>query len=292
MKRTVQVIYPEFVEIFDVDIFNGNLNIELKNIVFKPIKRQNYLTLNLGSEVKKDYRIFPFKKGDTLIVQVKNIFIVNYNGEQNYWVKFEASRILSYLFKVALLDQILPYIDEDKDLFMNSLFSDFIRTDYSYSSYNKKIKYAKVAILAHMISQLLRFDITRMVFDETVLGDVEITDIAMALRFADKKVLWVNKIDNMTKIITLLEKEKILTTNFTFKNDNIVINTLDYNKKINIKFMNSQNKIHYDILPRRNYSFEIGEDTYEMLIEGSGIFETVTGFVNVYNGDERDLMIR
>ena len=132
MKKTVQVKYADFSEVFDVDLFKGNLDIELKNVIYDNPDYDDILTLDLKSEVKKDYDVFSFETGDLLLIQIKNIVIVNYVTEtKKYWVKFDSSQVLSYLFRTDILDHLLPFIDEDKDLFLNSVMSDFIRTDYS-----------------------------------------------------------------------------------------------------------------------------------------------------------------
>lgn len=293
MKKTVQVKYADFSEIFDVDLFKGNIDIELKNVIYENADYADILTLDLKSEVKKDYDVFSFETGDLLLIQIKNIFIVNYvTDTKKYWVKFDSSQVLSYLFRTDILDHLLPFIDEDKDLFLNSVLSDFIRNDYSYSLFNKKIKYVKVSILSKMISELFKFDFSRFIFDETILGDVDIADIIMSLRFADKKIISACKIDSLAKIMTLLEKEKVIDTKFRFINSNYLINSFGNAHKTVIRFSNTKNQYEYDLNPGENYIFDLGNIDYEMQIPHDNLQRIVRGKVSLFNGDERDLMIK
>ncbi|BDQ04733.1 MAG: hypothetical protein KatS3mg084_0251 [Candidatus Dojkabacteria bacterium] len=293
MKYTVQIKYKDFIEVFDVDILKGRVNIELKNIL--PSVRSSFQThyiLDL-SNIRSGYKVFPLDVGDILIIQDRNNIIFEYcSADQVYWCNVSASQIISYISQHNVLNEILPYVNDDQDLFLNALLSDFIRNDYSYSDYNKHIKYAKVGILSGFIRNFLDFDIKRLIWDESVLGDVEIEDIALALHFSERQFVYTTKVDNLAKILVLLEHENIIQEKFTFKNNNLVINTSDYNKRFNIIFRNASNNVQYDIPPVSNYMFELGESNYEMYFKGGSISKMVTGNVYIYNGDIQDWFIK
>ncbi len=294
MKYTVHIRYSDFTEVFEADILKGRVNIELKNILLSSsslsIKSDFLLDF---TRIKNAYEIFPLDPGDIVVVQQKNNFIFRYcDDDRVYWAQVNASQIISYLSQHSQLNEILPYVNDDKDLFLNALLSDFIRNDYSYSDYNKCIKYAKLGIISGFMSNFLNFDIQRIIWDESVLGDIEIDDVALALHFFGKRLVYTSKIDNVAKILTLLVHANVINEKFTFKNNNLIINTLNYQTRFNIGFKNKSHYVHYDILPYSNYIFELGENAYELYFRSGEIHKTVTGNVYVYNGDLQDWMIK
>ncbi|GIW57542.1 MAG: hypothetical protein KatS3mg083_487 [Candidatus Dojkabacteria bacterium] len=294
MKYTVHIRYSDFTEVFDADILKSRVNIELKNILLcsKSANAKCDYLLDLTS-IKKGYRIFTLDPGDIVVIQQKNNFIFKYRAHDRvYLSQVNASQIISYLSQHNQLNDILPYVNDDKDLFLNALLSDFIRNDYSYSDYNKRIKYAKLGIICGFMSNFLNFDIQRIIWDESVLGDIEIEDVALALHFFDKRLVYTSKIDNVAKILALLASANVIQEKFTFRNNNLIINTLNYKTRFNIVFRSKAHNAQYEILPCSNYIFELGENTYEMHFRAATIQKLVTGNVYVYNGDLQDWMIK
>lgn len=292
MKRSVQIKYTQFVEEFDVNIENsGALEVELKNIEFDLNKSLTSINLDLSTDFREAYSIFPFIDGDISVIQVGNVFIVSsHQGENIHWLKFDSSQIFSYLTKNPVFDEILPFIDEDQHIFLNSVLADCVRNDYSFNDINKKIKFAKVAVLMAFIKDYLKADFKRVILDETVLGDVDVDNIPMAFRFAEKHVLGVLKIDNLSKIIIALEKNRELDTKFEFQDKILFINNLDKTNRIHLKLQENEKKFEYEVLPQKNYIFDIGEQEFTMEF-GDLIQKKANGKICVYSGDKRDLMI-
>jgi hypothetical protein len=130
----------------------------------------------------------------------------------------------------------------------------------------------------------------RVIFDETVLGDVDVDHIALSFRFAEQKFLKLTKISNLSKVIVVLEREGILPKGHKFQENVFFINNPSKGEKIKLVFGETGIKFDYQVLPTKNYIFDLGEKKYVMDV--AGIYkENVTGKVFVYNGDERDLMI-
>lgn len=292
MKKSVQIKYTQFTETFDIKSDeNGSLEIELKDISPELEKVSGSLVMDLSTNFREAYSDFPFVNGDLSVIQVDNVFIVSaHQGENIHWLKFDSSQIFSYLIKNPVLDEIIPYINEDQHIFLNSVLSDFVRNDYSFNDINKKIKFAKVAVLMAFIKDYLKGDFKRVILDETVLGDIDVDNIPMAFRFAEKQVLGVLKIENLTKIIVALEKNKDLETKFEFQEKVLFVNNLNNANKIRLSLDNHGKRFDYEVLPQKNYIFDIGDEEFTMEL-GHLIERKATGKVCVYNGDIRDLMI-
>ncbi len=291
MKRLVQVRYPQFSEVFEVNSEDDSLNVELKEIHDVFDDRNEYITLDLSTDYKASYSDFPFQYGDLVLIQAGNIFIVSAHlGENIHWLKFDSSQIISYLIKNPILDEIIPFVDEDNHIFLNSLMNDFIRNDYSFNEINKKIKYAKIAVLMSFLKDYLRVDYQRILLDETLLGDIEIENIPMSMRFSDKKILSVLKINNLSKVIIALDKNKEINIKYKFEEKVYFINNFDGANKVRLVLNENGLKYDYEVLPQKNYIFELGDKEYKIEF-GSLSSYKVTGKVCVYNGDVRDLMI-
>jgi hypothetical protein len=291
MNYTAQVIYTDFTEVFDVTLKNSHLDLCLKEIRPKPLSKTDLLTLDLSTNIKEGYSKFPYESGDLVIIQIADCFVVaNHGLSEINWFKFTVNDVISFLFEKNLTHQILPYINEDNHIFLNSLLNDLIRNDYSYSEINKKIKFAKVALLLSFLDANLNYPYKRVVLDETVLGDVEVDQIGIAFRFSNQKFLKLSKITNVLKIASLLEKEKLIDPGLRFPENAYFINNPLNGDKIKLVFGESGIKFDYQVLPSKNYIFDLGEKEYIMNV-GNIYRETVSGKVVVYNGDERDLMI-
>jgi hypothetical protein len=291
MNYTAQVIYPDFIEFFDVFIDKANLEIKLIEIREKVSDRKGILTLDLSKDIASNYDIFPYEDGDLAIIQHHNSFLVcSKTGTKTDWYTFTSEDLIKYLFNNDIVDKIIPFIDEDKYIFLNSLLNDFVRNDYSHSNLNKRIKYAKVSILLSFIKERLKCRFARIILDETVLGDVEIDDLGIAFRFAQERFVKLVKINNVSKILLLLKREKIITKEFSFIENAVFINNPNGGDKIKLVFGEGGVKFDYQILPAKNYIFDLGEGQYGMNV-GNLFKEDVRGKVIVFNGDERDLMI-
>jgi len=291
MKKTVQIKYSDFVEVLDVEMIGSELRVSLSEIVDKPQIGENNITLDFATDIREEYSIFPFESGDLSIIQIKNVFILSCHvGEKIHWVRFDSSQLISYLLKQDLTKSILPYINEDEHIFLNSVLSDFVRTDYSFSSLNKKVKFVKIAVLMNFVKDLLKMDFERVLLDETVLGDVEIENISLAFKYAEKKFLRLIKIDNLVKVILALEKENQIPTKFKFSAKSLLINLGDNTNKFDLKFEGQRSKYDYQVLPQKNYVFDLGDKEYAL---STGDYRNilVSGKVFVFNGDERDLLI-
>lgn len=292
MKYTAQVIYPQFAEIFDVTLSDNNLDIQLANLAQESVERKGILSLDLSKEVKDDYSVFPYEDGDLIIVQSKNCFFIGskVEGELN-WYRFGSTQLIEYLFIHNVTNHIFPYMKEDKDILLNGLLCDFVRNDFSYNKLNKKIKFLKVAVLLDFITKNITKDYHRIIFDETVLGDVEIGDIPLSLRFSQGTIIRAAKVNNVMKVMTLLHMTKKVDHEPRFLEDVFFVNTPNNGEKVKFIFGESGVKFDYQVLPLKNYVFDLGGKDYTLNI-GNSIKETVRGKVYVYNGDERDLMIQ
>jgi len=291
MKYTAQVVYNEFTEVFDVEVGDNSIDITLKEIVDWPYKPKNVLTLDLAAEIKNSYSIFPYEPGDLTIIQVQNNFIVaNHINDEIKWYKFDANHIIDYLFEIDITKNIIPYLNEDKQILLNSLLSDFVRNDFSFSDLNKKVKYLKVAVILDFIQSSLKCDYSRVILDETLLGDIDVDQIALAFQYSGKKFLELTKINNVLKIMVLLVRENIIDKNIRFVPDTYFINNPKGGEKIKLVFGESGIKFDYQVLPSKNYIFDLADKSYVMNV-GNLYKQTVKGKVFVFNGDERDLML-
>lgn len=291
MRKTLQIRYCDFVEIFDVKITGSELKVSLLEITDKLYSGTDVITLDFVTDIEKGYSIFPFESGDLGIIQIKNFFILSaYIGSRIHWFRFDSSQVISFLLKQDLIRQIVPYIDEDEHLFINSILSDLVRTDYSFSSYNKKVKFTKLAVLMNFVKDSLNLDYERVILDETVLGDVDIENISIAFRFAGKKFIRLVKIDNLTKAILALEKEKLIYTKFKFTDRSVLINLGDNGDTCYVKFQGQESENNFQIFPKKNYVFDLGNKEYVLSIDDYKNI-LVRGKVFVFNGDERNFLI-
>lgn len=291
MKYTAQVIYPDFTEVFDVELEHKHLDIKLTEISEKPRKGKDILSLDLSSDIKTCYSDFPYEVGDLTIIQSRDTFVVScFVNNDIKWLKFNSSDLIEYLFRRDVTKDILPYINEDKNILLNCFLSDIIRNDYSFSELNKKVKFLKVSVILSFIKDALSLKFKRIILDETVLGDVDVDHIALAFRFSEQKFLKLVKINNLSKIIVLLQKEDVLPKAYTFPEHVYFVNNPDDGNKLKLIFGETGIKFDYQVLPTKNYVFDLGEKKYIMNV-GNLFKEEVRGKVFVYNGDERDLMI-
>jgi regulation of enolase protein 1 (concanavalin A-like superfamily) len=291
MKYTAQVIYSDFTEVFEVDLEEKKLDIKLSQISERPLTDKDILTLDLNTDIKTSYSDFPFDAGDLTIIQSKDTFVVScYVKGEIKWLKFTAADLIDYLFRNDITNQIIPYTSEDKALLLNAVLSDMVRNDFSFSDLNKKVKYVKVAVLLSFIHQALPFEFKRIILDETVLGDVDVDHIALAFRFSEQKFLKLIKINNLAKIIVLFEKNKVLPKGYTFVEHVFFINNPNHGEKLKLVFGDTGIKFDYQVLPTKNYVFDLGDKQYQMNV-GNMFKENVKGKVFVFNGDERDLMV-
>lgn len=291
MKYTAQVIYTDFTEVFDVELDHNKVEIKLSEILQSPHKADSILALDLSCDIKSSYSVFPYEPGDLAIIQVKNHFIVAlHRGGDVSWLKFTSNDLLEHLLPNDVTKHILPYLQEDKHIALNSFLSDLIRNDFSFSDLNKKAKYLKVAALMSFIKEHLQQSYQRVILDETLLGDVDVEHIAIAFRFSGQKFLRLAKINNVSKILALLEREGILDKKFKFLEDAVFINNPNDGHEVKLVFSENNTKFDYKVMPSLNYRFDLKNKEY-LMTAGNFIKERVRGKIFVYNGDERDLMI-
>lgn len=267
-RYTAQVVYPDFAEIFEVMVKRENLDVKLLEVSKKRTDTENILTLDLSESIKRDYSVFPFKDGDLVLIQVKNVFILSgHKDKDTFWMKFEAQEIFDYIFENPLVDAVFSSLGETKNILLNSTLSDFIRNDYSYSDLNKRVKYAKVSILMQFInSHLEDRKFSRIILDETLLGDIEIDHVATAFRYLDTEFIGLIKINNIVKIISLLERDKIIDSQFNLVEDAFFINKLNERESVHLVFTESGVKFNYQVEPNKNYVFELGEREFTISI--------------------------
>ena len=99
MKYSAQVIYTDFIELFDINIDDNNLDIKLSNISGSKHQLNTDLILDLSSNVKESYSVFPYEIGDLAIIQIGNTFVlVNHTSTGDNWYKFNSDQITKYLF--------------------------------------------------------------------------------------------------------------------------------------------------------------------------------------------------
>jgi hypothetical protein len=292
MKYTVQILYPQFVEIFDVDLQEDKLDIQLGQVVHEPSKKKGIVTLDLSGDLKDSYSLFPFEDGDLAIIQIRNKYVVvDAKGGQIKWFRFSSSELLEYLFNHNVTARIFPYMKEDKEILLNSLLSDISRNDYSYNPLNRKIKHLKLSLLLSFIKDNITTEYKRLIFDETVLGDIEIDEVPLSLRFAGCNFTRATKINNVMKVLIALNKAKKIKQRPRFIDELFFVNNPNNGEKVKLIFGESGIKFDYQVMPQKNYIFELGDKDYSVNI-GNTIREIVRGKVYVYNGDERDLMIK
>lgn len=297
MKHNVYVKYPDFVEHFEVDIFKNNVLYELVNVIStfklsrKPLlAKLRGMVLDLSLEPNKAYSIFPFDNGDLIIIQRDQAVFLGFKGESDIeWTKINVIDLIFFVSKFDKFNYYLDFVREDRVIFLNSLLNDFYRNDYSASFFNKEIKYFKICAISLYISHNLGLKkINRIILDQTLLGDIDIHDIAMSFRFLELDFLSVYKITNDDKITLILNEKGLIDANLLFKSSCFVINRPDARL---INFVNFNNKLEYKLDVDENYVFDIGDDAYELIINQE-LFYKVKGVVYLYNGNDKDLMIQ
>ncbi len=291
MKYTAQVIYPEFVELFNVELNGNNLDVKLDRVISAPSDSRDILTLDLAHDVKQNYSAFPLEDGDLLIIQLRNHFVIaNFLNGEKKWYRFSAEDVLEYLLTNDVTQDVIPFVKEDKFVLLNAVLSDLVRNDFSYSALNKRVKHLKVHTLVSFIKDNIHAAYTRVILDETVLGDVDIEHVVMAFRKHEEKFVRLVKINNVAKILVLLEKEKVLPKHFAFIDDVSFINNPKQGETVKLIFGENSMKFDYQVMPSKNYIFDLSNKEYALTI-GHDYKVSVRGKVFVYNGDERDLMI-
>lgn len=295
MKYRVFVKYHHFIEEFDVDIFKNKLTFELINVL--PLSKSLFKLHNasgilLDFTKLSSYEELNFSEGDLLVLQNPNFIILGlYKNKIIKWHKFKIKDIFDFL--VNSVDNFIFFNDKfdnfDTDLVINSLFNDFIRNDFSSSDFNKRVKYLKVAIIGSFVNKYLNIDFKRIIFDQTILGEINIKDIALSIRFFNKDLVSTYKMSHKDKILIALYKRGILEGNVTLDNSCFVVNKPNTNM---VSFINAKHKLQYDLNQNENYVFDIGNDFYEMIFDNDVFYENVTGLVYLYNGNIHDLLIQ
>lgn len=296
MKYRVLVKYNYFIEEFDVDIFKNKLTFELINVL--PLSKKLFELHNGGILLDftklSSYEELNFIDGDLLVLQNPNFIILGlYKNKIINWHKFKIKDIFDFL--VSSVDNFIFFNDKidnfDTDLVINSLFNDFIRNDFSSSDFNKRIKYFKVAIIGSFVNKYLNLnnDIKRIVFDQTILGEINIKDIALSIRFFNKDLVSTYKISHKDKILIALCKKGILEASTILDNSCFVVNKPNTSV---VSFINAKHKLQYDLNQNENYVFDVGNDFYEMIFDNDLFYENVTGLVYLYNGNIYDLLIQ
>lgn len=296
MKYRVCVKYNYFIEEFDVDIFKNKLTFELINVLplsKKSSELHNKSGILLDFTKLSSYEELNFSDGDLLVLQNPNFIILGvYKNKIIKWHKIKIKDIFDFL--VGSVDNFIFFNNKfdnfDTDLLINSLFNDFIRNDFSSSDFNKRIKYLKVAIIGSFVNKYFsNIDIKRIIFDQTMLGEINIKDIALSIRFFNKDLVSTYKISHRDKILMALYKKGILNLNVTLDDLCFVVNKPNTNM---VSFINAKHKLQYDLNQNENYVFDIGNDFYEIIFDNDVFYQNVTGLVYLYNGNIYDLLIQ
>lgn len=294
MKYKVSFKYHYFVEQFEVDLFKNKLTYELINIIpfASNSSKQDINGIFLDFSKLETYQNLKFNEGDLLLLQYPKFLLVGSFQQGNLnWHKIKLNDIIVYI-----LDAKLPFFCDnnnlkDIDLFINAFLSDFIRNDFSSSEFNKKVKFFKIAGICSYVSNVLNLNlnIKRVIFDQTLLGEVEIKDIALSIRFLNQELVSTYKISNNDKIIWALTNKGILDANFVLNTSCFVINKPN---SYVVNFINSKHKLMYQLNKNENYLFDIGDEIYEMVFNHEVYYDNITGLVYLYNGNVYDLLIQ
>ncbi len=293
MQYTAQIIHSQFTEVFNVLLEEDSLDIHLQEVLPHPRNTQEHVTLDLSGTVRESYNVFPYEEGDLSLIQFEKIVVLAHCTSQGmHWVRTGTQEIIEFILeKSSTVQALMRYMQEDEQILLNSLLADVIRNDYSYSDLNKKVKYLKVAILHMFLREKLQLEFRRVILDETIIGDIDVDQIALAHRYSQVPFLEIVKIDNVTKIIILLEQEGILQSQYRFAPRTCLLTTPKQGEKFKLLFRSDGEKSDYPIHAGRNYVFDLDEKIFHMNIDN--LFTTdVTGKVFVYNGDDRDLMLK
>lgn len=289
MNKNILLKYKHYSEFFDVKINENHIEIAL--IGFRPDMKDIDYMYDFASDIEMGYSILPFKDGDLSIIQYDHYFVVSYHNEDKiHWMKFDATQLISYISRKDIINKVLPFLEEDNSILVNGLFSDLIRTDYSYSNLNKKIKFLKLSAILSYIKEYITVGVKRILVDETVLGDVEVKNIVMAFRYFDQKLLNIVKIDSTIKIMKILEKNDVLMGINDFDEGINLLVCSDIKSDLKTIFRSTQKEFSYNIAKGKNYIFELASGTYDVIL-GNDCFKAKHLF-GVYGGDERDLMIK
>lgn len=290
-KYLVQIKYPSFAELFESKVNGEELDIDLLKVVPNPSEDKDVITLDLSSSIRDNYSIFPVESGDLTLIQVHHNFIVScHQGSQIHWLRFNSDHLFDHIYKEDLLEQIIPFVHEDKHIYLNSILADLCRNDFSYSEMNKKVKYAKVSILMDFIKKHLPMEYKRVILDETIMGDVEVENIPMAFRFSGMRFLELVKINNVSKVMMALEEAKIIDTKFKFQANAHFFNNEGASSDVHLVFGENGMKMDYQVMRSKNYIFDLGEKEYPVTF-GDKFKVAMSGKFSIFGGDERDLMI-
>jgi hypothetical protein len=293
MKHKVLIKYPDLEELFDVILEDNKFSLELREINFCDLKRPNISAeLDFSVEATKVYSLFHFKHKDLIIAQQKGNILIGVAKEKNInWYELSSNQIISFIIKSSILDNILPYIKEDKAILTNCILSDFIRNDYSYNEINKLVKFTKVAVITSFIEQYLKYDFDRIIIDESFLGDIDVENVLLSFHFLKSEFLHIAKIDNSRKILLALYKNKLIQHPPKVKNEAVLINYQNaVEAEIKLKFVDG-NEYKQNIVKFKNYIFDTKNQNFDLEINKK-LFNDCSGTLAIFNLDERDLMIQ
>lgn len=293
MNLTAQVAYEDFIEVFKVDVYESSLHITLEDITRSPLKFKDSLLLDLKGDVSKAYEQIPLEDNSILLIQKDNKFFFCINtSKESSWYSFSAHQLIDYVLKDDFITPFLRYFDEDKNIVLNSFLSDLIRNDYSYSAINKIVKFLKILSITKYIQVTFQDvgNLKRVVVDESVIGDFDVSDFCLAFRNLNSSFLKLNKIDNFMKIFILLKENDKIKRKFIYSDNCALINQPRNGNRFRVIFRSEKKKaFSYDIINSKNYVFEL-DDNYSISL-GDMDLGAVSDKLFVYNGDQRDLLM-
>lgn len=289
MNYTAQIIYSDFTEVFNVNL-SDELRIELKEVIVNPIEKgDNILTLDLSKSITDSYSIFPFEESDLSIIQRRSkLYIVFFTGGVLRQHCIGATDMIEYLLDELSAKRKINYFGEDEHVLVNSLFNDFIANDFSCSDINRKVKLNKCMVVSSLISDKLGYKPKRIIIDETFLGDFNVEQIVLGLNAFNLQFLKISKINNLVKVLILLNKEKIFKEKVKFFDHIYLVNTTVFKGKITLRIVG--NKIEHYTNSDNNYRLKLDRNNCK-LYANSEFLNYVTGTVYIFNGNDKDLLI-
>lgn len=293
MKHTAHINYPNFIEVYDIVLTGQKLDIRLDRIEheFSKLTGKTMFDFCDIDSVKSNYSYLGFQTGDCVVQQLEHGILIGIFSDTLQFVQIDTSDILQFIFDTNIFEEILPGIREDKEILINACLSDFIQNDFSYNRLNRKVKYLKIAVIVSYLKDILKTAYTKIILDETVLGDIEIEEIATCLRFSEITYLRAAKVNNIIKALMYLYKEGQITQKPILPDNLFILTNPNKGQKVKLVFGEDGLKFDYQINQKKNYKFEFNEKQYQMIIGGL-MKEQVTGHLFVYNGDKNDLMIK
>lgn len=296
--------YDDFLEVLDLDLREGFVDISVSEIIYDSSRISNLLSrkaegvkdflIDFSSNWEETYLAY-MEKGRTVLVVQKNSCIYCFiNSKVPVKIKVSSRNLIDLVItNKEIVKNLSKKYNEDYSILISALINDFNRNDYAVSDLNRLVKFLKLFFISKYLRENYSIiqEIEGFITDETLIGDIDISNLAMSLSELRVKLLEFGVLERFDKVLKRVSELDLLgKRRYHYKFKHSLVNFYEKNYKGNLFFRNENKHFNYTLDTQKNYRFDFNDEQFELSI-GKENLAQVNEVLFIYNGDVNDPMI-